>query len=342
MSTTAGRNQTPNLPGDHALARAIRAWGQVESGPEAASPGSIWAKFSPAYRERLAGTWDLAARLTPELAWQTLLRDQRASARFDPARVHPSWYVRILEAESPAVRRLVAEHAPEPIRSAVRGWLDRLGVTHEWPQPPTKDAGVDVNSRAATWALTLWSERLVGDSAALPADPPIIVALSQLSFRDLVRLARVAGLAKQAFALPGARGPVPELDAVGRVSVADRVRFAYFRRIIGRPDPRLVPLARGDLARVEVDRRRKYAAVGLITLARLLKGCDAHRARWAIQHLPYPIARRVGSLGGTPEVAAGGLPPRAVRGWEAWVLEAAWARLLGEGRIGPGRGEVWA
>ena len=183
--------------------------------------------------------------------------------------------------------------------------------------------------------MALWTERLVGDVPESPDDPPIVLALSRFSMRDLARLVRAAGQVKYAFSI-GGPGPDPVDETQARLTATDRVRIAYFRRVIGRADPRLVPIARGDFASAQADRRRKYAYLGLITVARLLKAVDARRARWAIQHIPYPVARLVGALGGSDFPGASGLPLRAVRAWESWIFEAAWARLLTEGRLDSG------
>jgi len=331
LPSTAGPPTAAGSPSDLALVRAVRAWGDLAGlGGHAESPPP-WSWFSPAYRERLANAWASAGRITPESAWQSLLRDHQASSRFDPKRVHPSWFARILEAESPAIRRLVATQAPEPIRTAVRA---RLAASDE-AIPSQGELSSPANPEAVAWALTLWTERLVGDVPESPDDPPIILALSRFSMRDLARLVRVVGQVKYAFAVEGP-GPDPGDEAQARVIATDRVRIAYFRRVIGRADPRLIPIARGDFASVQADRRRKYAYLGLITVARLLKAVEARRARWAIQHVPYPIARQIGALGGSDLLGTTGLPLRAIRAWESWIFEAAWARLLSEGRLDSG------
>lgn len=329
MPPTAEPTLATTSPADLALVRAIRAWGdRGDDDEDGGNPFGWLARFSPAYRERILDIWLTIARVTPELAWQTLLRDHRAAARFDPARVHPSWLVRILAAESPAVRALVMNRASGPVRAALRHGPARLA--------PVRPVAPFADPAAADWALALWTERLVGDVPESPSDPPVILALSQFSLRDLVRLARALGQIKLAFALDG-QAPGPLDDATARTNPTERVRIGFFRRTIGRPDARLVPLARADFDSVPADRRRKFAAVGLISVARLLKGCDAHRARWAVQHLPYSIAKRLGELGASDRPGTTGLPLRAIRAWEAWNFEAAWGRLLSEGRIGPGR-----
>ncbi len=309
-------------PADLALVRAIRAWGSTD--PDG-NPFGFLAKFAPEYRERIIDIWFSIARVTPELAWQTLLRDHVAAARFDPRRVHPSWFERILAAESPAVRALVLQRAADPIRiplaSQLKSGAQRL--------PPVASFASEA---AIDWAMTLWSERLVGDVPESPDDPPVIMALSQFSIRELFGLARFLGQVKFAFTLEG-MGPKPADEAGVRTTTSDRVRIGFLRRMIGQPDPRLIPIARADFASIPSEPRRKYAAVGLLTVARLLKACDPHRARWAIQHIPYPVAKRLGVLGTSEIPGARTLPLRAIRAWEAWIFEAAWARMLSEDRL---------
>jgi hypothetical protein len=59
----------------------------------------------------------------------------------------------------------------------------------------------------------------------------------------------------------------------------------------------------------------------------LLGPVELHRARWALQHVPYPIAKLMRSKNAVP------ISLKSLLAWESWVLEAAWARLLGEGRM---------
>ena len=329
MPSNAAPTLATTSPADLALVRAIRAFGDFGGNGQSGNPFGFLAKFSPESRERILEVWFSIARVTPEIAWQTLLRDHQAAARFDPARVHPTWFARILAAESPAVQALVTARATGPVRAA----LDRRRTASEIAGRVVDSA----NPAAVAWALTLWTERLVGDVPESPDDPPVILALSQFSLRDQLRLVKAIGQAKLAFAIDG-MAPDSSLEALARTSAIDRVRIAFFRRIIGEPDSRLAPLARAEFESIEADRRWKFAAVGLLTVARLLKGCDPHRVRWAIQHLPYPVAKRFGKLAGSHSSGSKTLPSRAIQAWESWIMEAAWARLLSEGRFGSGGG----
>jgi hypothetical protein len=174
--------------------------------------------------------------------------------------------------------------------------------------------------------LTLWTERLVGDVDDRPEDPPVVVAISRMRPREVARLIKVCGQVKHAFAIEGF-GPSKYDEALVRMSVVDRVRIAFFRRRIGSADFRLVPAARRDLEVIGEERRRGHSRLGLLTFGRLLDAAEPHRARWAMQQLPYPVVQVM------REKTEPSLSPRALVAWESWVLESAWARLLSEGRL---------
>jgi len=296
---------------DRTLILALRAWGGDEL-------ERTRGRFSGPLRERVAAGWAGSRKATPELAWDELRRDHQASIRPDPARVHRSWYVRALQDESPAVVRAVAANARASIAGAVRGGLGLAegDIATDHPADP----------EAVRWALALYAERMIGDVPGRGDDPPVVVALSRFSPGDLALLARTTGLVKLAFAIEGTR-PTPEDEALVRLTAGDRVGLGYFRRHIGEADARLVPAARLDLAAIDGDRRRGLGRLGLVTFGRLLAAAEPHRARWAVQHLPYPIARLTRVKWPSP------LPRRPRTAWESWVFEAAWARLLAEQRL---------
>lgn len=308
-----GGEPSPNTA-DRALLRAIRAWG----GGDFALYAS---RLSDPWRERLRPFWPQVSREKPDSSWSALREDHEASARPDPSRVHPSWFVRALKGESPAVRLAVAAHAPPSIGEALRRGL---ALDSSELAPDRKP-----DPEALGWALALWAERLVGDVPGLDSDPPVVVALTRLGPRDLARLVKCCGVAKLAFAADpgGAKGFD---DSVARFTPLDRVRLGFFRRQVGVADPRLVPVARHDLAAIDGDSRRGLARLGLLTFGRLLGAVEPHRARWALQHLPYPIAKLL-RVKEAPPIAS-----KALQAWESWVLEAAWTRLLGEGRMAGG------
>jgi hypothetical protein len=304
---------SPNTA-ERSLLRAIRAWGGGDF-------GRFSSRLSEDWRDRLGSSWPPASREKPDSAWASLRSDHEASARPDPSRVHPSWFVRALKVESPSVRLAVAANAPSPLREVLRRGL---GID---PGDLVPDRSPD--PEALGWALALWSERLVGDVSQVDADPPVVVALSSLGSRELARLVKVCGLVKHAFAIEGSR-PAPVDESIARFTPLDRVRVGFFRRHIGVADPRLVPLARLDLRAIEGDRRRAHGRVGLLTFARLLATVEPHRARWALQHIPYPLANWMRVKEAPP------ISPKALQTWESWVLEAAWSRLFAEGRLAGG------
>jgi hypothetical protein len=300
---------------DRTLLLAFAAWG--DPGFEAGS-----SRFSKDWRDRLRLAWTSMARTSSSEALAQLQSEHEASARPDLSRVHPSWLVRALKSESPAVQLAVTARVSSPIRRELCRALklDSGDLQLDRPADP----------EATRWSLALWTERLVGDVPVRDDDPPVVDAMTKLGPRDLARLVKVSGLVKHAFALDGSN--LTNLDeSTARFTPIDRVRLVFFRRCIGQADPRLVPLARLDLQTVEGDHRRGHSHVGLLTFGRLLGAVEPHRARWASQHIPYSIARRM-RIKETPT-----LPRKALLSWEAWILEAARARLLSEGRLAGGR-----
>src|SRR5690606_17663670 len=72
--------------------------------------------------------------------------------------------------------------------------------------------------------------------------------------------------------------------------------------------------------------------LGLSSLGRLLSAVEPHRARWALQHLPYAAARLARPYLG-PD--APGLSTADVMAWEAGLLRASIVLLVREGRVEP-------
>jgi hypothetical protein len=230
-----------------------------------------------------------------------------AEANADLGWIHPTWLLRAVQDESPAVRAIVAAHGPPAVRLALsaRGGLARPD------RPP--------HPEALAWVSALWTERLVGGAIECADDPAAIVALTRPSPLEAYRLWHAAG-------------EVKALLATGFESAAgDRAAWAFQR--LGAPPPETQSWALRDLNMVEKARprlsgRRSTAMLGLVTLARLLADCEPFRVRWALQHLPYPIVKRVRSL----------MPPDsrrsdAVSRLEGVILRTAWDRLVLEGRI---------
>ncbi|QEH37978.1 hypothetical protein OJF2_65740 [Aquisphaera giovannonii] len=240
-----------------------------------------------------------AGRERAASALRRLRAAHRAQARPDLGRVHPSWLERALQDESPSVRRLVRDGGP-------------------------------ARSEAAAWALALWTERLVGGEPPDPSEPAAILALAGLPPSGLYRLVVLAGIAKVALAGD------PRGMLAGRPAWAARGDWFASRLggALGEGEGRPRAWAARDIeaspraaARTvaEAGPRRGLASLGLVTLARLLSACDPHRVRWALQHVPYPVAKRLrGLMAASPEVAAG------VRDIETLILESARERSAQE------------
>jgi hypothetical protein len=98
-------------------------------------------------------------------------------------------------------------------------------------------------------------------------------------------------------------------------------------------DPRSREWARRDVQSIsqgEFRPRRQAALLGLATMARLLADCEPFRVRWTLQHLPYPIAKRVRSIMPGPQKRSS-----SVSALESLLLKTAWERLTLEQRITP-------
>jgi hypothetical protein len=239
----------------------------------------------------------------------------RATARVDLARVHPSWWIRALQEESPAVRRVVAAMAPAPISRQVSDGLllEQADLARERPVCP----------EVLAWTLALWSERLVGGQPDRPDDPPAIAVLTRLPPRAGYLICHYAGIAKLALA--------GEKPAESLKPGLHQERWNWFGDHLGAAGAEVLSQTRRDLASrasARVPTRHFRAWLGLVTLARLLAPCEPVRLRWALQHWPYTIAKQLRSL----------MPPRSkqsdalLRG-ELTILKTAWLRLDHEGRL---------
>jgi hypothetical protein len=290
---------------DAALLGALRAWGDADQ--------LAWGALRPSWRERLAAFRDAGPPVDAAAALDRLRREHLDEARPDLGRVHPSWWVRALQGETPAVRLAVVSGLPpvsrEPIRAALGLPADDLASD----RPPCPEA--------LRCARALWAERLVGHRADPEADPPVVVALTGLDPRALARLVQAIGLAK--WALAGEDPPV--------LSPRDRADLDHFRATLGPPVPGPERLARRDVAEHGRGGKPEEGALGLVTIARLLATVEPYLARWALQHLPYAVARFTRSL------MAATARDGAAAEVEARVLHAAWDRLRAEGEIGPDR-----
>lgn len=301
---------TPGRPGhaparltiaDRALLWAQQAWGS-------AGDSRFWERFEPCWRERLRGAGTEAAN-GPGSAIETLRRAHAAEARPDPAQVHPSWWVRALKDEAPSVQRALATVADPPLPTVLRGG----------PGPGSSDLAADhpPHPDALRWVLGLWAERIVGDLPRWPDDPPVVLALSRLDLREVLALSRAAGQAKLALA---------GLD-LGPSQPRAVARFEAFRRAWGEPEPSDRAQARRDYEQFvrSRGRGRGWTRLGLVTFGRLLVPVEPYRTRWALQHLPYALARTIRPTINDREVT---LSDR-----EGEILRVAWDRLVAEGRI---------
>jgi hypothetical protein len=317
---------------DRALLLAMGAW--TNRGPPREAGGEYpdhagthgsqsqpWKRLEPLWAGRLRDAWEresaAAGDREPDRALDQLRAMHCAEARGDLTRIHPSWWIRALKDESPAVQRVVAAATPQPLRFAVQAGLllDSQDLISDRPAAP----------EVLGWVLSLWRERLVGGEPERPDDPPAIIWLSRLSLRAGYRLCRLAGLAKLVLADPkGGEGD-------HKIPPAQRSQWEWLRDHLTAADPELALLARHDVqtdAVAKLPGRRQAARIGLFTVARLLTNCEPFRVRWALQHWPYAIAKLIRSL----MLPAGKWSSSLLRG-ESLVLKTAWDRLNLEGRL---------
>jgi hypothetical protein len=183
---------------------------------------------------------------------------------------------------------------------------------------------------ALRWAIRLWPERLVGGLPRLQDDPPVIVAIAHFGSVMRLRAAKVLGLSKLAVALGLADATSDELRRA-KLTPNNSARLAFFKQYWCEPDERLVRLARLDLATAKRAGDRILARLGLITAARLLSAAEPYRVRWALQHVPYPVAKYVRSRMGLANPL---LSASALLAWETAVFAVGIERLRAEDRLG--------
>lgn len=327
-STKSGEPVNPERPdeSDLALILASKAWPDLgpahgadpnhqTTADDAAAAGWHWLAGSWAERLR-AGSRDVPlAALDSAAARERLRRMHEASIRVDLSRVHSSWCVRALKEESPAVRRIVAASAAEPLRSALLAGLS-LG---EGDLAGDRAANPDARS----WALALWTERLLGGNPDRTGDPPAIAILTRIAPRRGHSICRLAGEIK---ALLGRRSLSPKHPSALRIARERSIQDSW-----AEVDPRFLDQVLRDLqskALAKVPARHRAARLGALSLARLLVDCEPVRLRWALQHWPYPIAKILRSLMPSPAER----PEFLVQG-ETRILKTAWDRLNLEGKL---------
>jgi hypothetical protein len=313
---------------DRALLLAMRAWadearprraGATEKEDEHDFILKYWDWLEPGWINRLCEAWDRQAhfgeRFEAKRALDRLREMHVSSVHADLAQVHPSWLVRALQEESPAVKRLVVASVSESLRHPLQAGLllDSLDLATERPvQPMFRE-----------WVMGLWTERLVGAEAARGDDPPALVAICGLSARAGYRLCRMAGLAKTTLAV--------EKPGKGSARQSERERAQWLRGRLGTMDSEFLARARTDvngIAQTKLPLRLRAGRIGLFTFARLLADSEPFRLRWALEHWPYPIVKLTRSLMSD----ASSRVPIILRG-EAQVLKSAWERLTLEGRL---------
>ncbi len=296
---------------------ALRAWGGID-------PADAFRRLDPSSLDRLNDAWELADDLGhgPETARHRLRDSHHAALRVSLRRVHPTWLVRALQKESPAVQRRVIKELAPNLAGIV---APRLGVgaadLHD-------DHAPDLN--AVDWLCTLWTERLVGDVEARDDDPPALLALTHLRPTHLLRLIQAVGLVKRAYACESQPPVVERLDRA-LLTPRTRARLLTLREKVGHPDAKLVKVARGDVLSLLDDEtdargfRRFHENLGTVTVGRLLTTVDPARVRWALQHLPYPAVRPIRSRIPT------NVHSKSLLAWEARIFRLAAELLTAEG-----------
>jgi hypothetical protein len=323
--------------GDRALLLAMRAWADLSQRPPGgARKGEhegiqrFWCRLEAGRGRRLREAWDREAQAGDGLAAARALERLRemhiATVGVDLARVHPTWLIRALLEESPAVQRLVAASVPESLRDSIQAGLllDAQDIVPDrLVQPAVQE-----------WVAGLWTERLLGGESSRPDDSPALVAIRGLSPREGYRLCRVAGLAKM----------VLTADRPGKApgGQAQRSRAEWLHGRLSNSHSEFRSLARADVQSIvasKLPRRHHAARIGLLTLSRLLADVEPFRLRWALQHWPYPIVKLTRSL-----MSAATKRSAAMLAGETDVLKTAWERLTLEVRLAhrwpePGAGE---
>ena len=223
-------------------------------------------------------------------ALELLRSSHRQQCRAELDRVHPSWWRRALQGESPAVRRVIAAHGPAPVRGVARADLGAGGEAG-WMSDHLQLRGHRLDAGPLDRAL-------VGGEPVGANDPPVIVALAGLPpLADSSASAMPRGWPRQALAANARRVHRRPRSPTGTPPVAPR-RASTSAWVRARR-------RRASVGPAELDRTRRPEGaspralpgrLGLETIARLLDRCEPFRTRWALQHVPYPIAKRIRSL----------------------------------------------
>ena len=269
-----------------------------------------WKRLAPKWARQLQMAWSREfASMDPADAWSTLKTLHIAEASFDASHVHESWIVRALQGESPSVIRALVCHFPESIRL-------RLGNAFAFDQASLTPDG-PIQPSILAWSQSFWGERLVGGPPLTSKDAPVIAAIVGLSSKEFAYLVRTIGLAKLALTEePSGRFSVRQrrlLDAI-QGSVVEMQNWAA--------------VACRDREMTLREGRPSVRNLGLLSVSRLLASVELIRVRWAIQHLPYPMAKRVRAA--PAEIAEN---PLEFADFESVMLTTAWQLLEGSGKI---------
>jgi len=304
------------LNADLALLLCLEAWGFPDL---AVSKHSPWRWLDSRWHDRLDDSRRKLGPHATEHALDLLRLSHRFQCRANPERIHSTWWIRALQDESPAVRQFLALHGPPQVSAAAR---DVLGSGPEGGESHPPDPAV------AGWVFSLSTERLVGGEPVRSDEPPVIVVLAALSSRQLYRLSHAAGQAKAALAGD------PDVIVAERPFDGRRKRWfhdwfsAQFEPGEALPQAWAQRELQGSRGTEGLGRRRRLASLGLSTIARLLTGCEPYRVRWSLQHVPYPVAKRIRSIMSLAPIVSD-----QVRSLEIAVLKAAWTRLSLENRL---------
>jgi hypothetical protein len=150
----------------------------------------------------------------------------------------------------------------------------------------------------------------------------VILALSSLTPRLLYSLTHAIGLAKCALA-----GDPQSLLSNRTNWRTQQEEYEYWLlQHLGAEDQQLRSLAASDLTSARqkdgFGPRRRLALSGLASMARMLVDGEPHRVRWALQSLPYGIAKRVRSI-----MAQTSNPTPGQLRLDSILVRAAWERL---------------
>ncbi len=213
--------------------------------------------------------------------------------------------------------------APDSIREALRS---------EAGTEESTSSSRPAHPEALRVALSLWSERLVGGpSAATLDDESEVIQLVTGDAKALSRRLARLSLAKWGYVL-ACGGPPLKAESKAKLSESQKARIEQFRSLWPNPDSRAGQLGRLDIDHHVAGKPQDLQSLGLVTVARLLASVDPHRARWALQHIPYNLAKFLRSRMGlkTPFIAGDDL----VSWEESLFLASADSGSLGDEQAG--------